>query len=136
MRTTIRRFLIPIAAGVAAAISGCDGGGGGPKVDSSAREVKLTGKVAIKGAPAKGGTVTFDPGNNFKRAFSPRSAPIKDDGTYEIATMTGENIISVNTPETAKDAGLGYNNQTIDVKAGSSTLDIQVPPGATAPSTP
>jgi hypothetical protein len=119
-----------------ASLPGCDGGAGGPRPDASATEVKLTGKVVVNGAPAKGGSVTFDPGNNYKRAFSPRTALITGDGTYEITTMTGPNIISVNTPETAKDANLGYNSQTVDVRAGSGSLDIQVPAGgSSAPAT-
>ncbi len=105
---------------------GC--GGDVPGVSSSLTEAKVSGKVTIKGQPAKQGNVTFNPAN-VNRKVGSRTAPIKD-GTYEITTLVGGNAVSV---DGTKDPAAGaYNTKNFDVPAGSSTLDLDLPFNAAA----
>ncbi len=55
---------------------------------------KLTGKVAYKGAPVTGGTLTISP----EGEGAIYSAPIKADGTYSIASIpAGEFVVTIET---------------------------------------
>ena len=52
----------------------------------------VTGVVTVKGKPASGGQITFNPSNRDRKvpAFA---APIGQDGSYTIKTYTGENEV-------------------------------------------
>jgi len=125
---TLRRWMGGCATlALVFAVQGCDSGGGGaPPVSSSHDLVKVTGTVKINGAPATGGKVTFDGANTARKDVAPKTADIDKDGKFEIETVTGENRVTVNTPETAKDTKLMMNQKMVDVKAGAS-VDIEVP---------
>ena len=94
---------------------------------SSTAEAKGTGTVTVHGKPMTSGTVTFD-ASNSARPGAARTANIKSDGTYEVSTLVGQNILRVNGPEITKNPELGYANETIDVPAGGTTKDIILPP--------
>ena len=61
-------------------------------MDTSLTEVTVTGVVTVKGKPASGGQITFNPSNRDRKvpAFA---APIGQDGSYTIKTYTGENEV-------------------------------------------
>jgi hypothetical protein len=104
------------------------GCGDQPSVTSSTEEGTVKGTVTIKGKLAKKGSVTFDPSNYRRTDAQPRTAPIKEDGTYEITTLVGENSVRVGGRE-AENAGAAYVTIPIDVKSGqANTLDIKLPP--------
>src|SRR5262249_4197671 len=99
--------------------------------ESSTAEAKVTGKVEVNGKPMTSGTVTFD-ASNIARTNAAHTGNIKSDGTYEVTTLVGKNILRVNGPEIAKNPGLGYAHETIDVPADGPTKHISPPP----PNTP
>jgi len=108
---------------------GCSGK---PSVVSSSAEAKVTGTVKVNGKPMTSGTVTLDPSNYARASAGPRTGEIKSDGTYEVTTLVGKNLLRVNGPEIIKNPGLGYANETVDVPSGGTTHDIILPP----PNTP
>src|SRR5271163_4954532 len=72
-------------------VSGC--GDGRPPMDTSMTEATVSGVVSVKGVPATGGTVLFNP-SNAGRIVPTRTAPIGPDGNYTIKTLTGINQVS------------------------------------------
>jgi hypothetical protein len=99
----MKRSLWAIASLTAMALvafgQGCDGT---PSVDTSQNEVTVTGIVKVKGQPATGGQISFNPSNRDRKvpAFS---APIGQDGSFTIKTYTGENEVRF-----AGDVAKGY----------------------------
>lgn len=67
-------------------LQGC--GDGKPWVDTSMTEATVSGTVAVKGIPATGGKILFNP-SNAKRIVPTRIADIGPDGSYTIKTLTG-----------------------------------------------
>jgi len=131
MRVSRRWLTSAAATALSVAAWGCSGGGT-PAVDTSTAEAKVTGTVKVNGKPMTSGTVTFDPTNTARASAGARTGEIKSDGTYEVTTLVGKNVLRVNGPEIAKNPGLGYANETIDVPSGGTTHDIILPP----PNTP
>ena len=127
----VSRWWLTRAAATAFSVAAWGCSDGTPSVDSSTDEAKVTGTVKVNGKPMTSGTVTFD-ASNIARTGAARTANIKSDGTYEVSTLVGKNILRVNGPEIAKNPGLGYANETIDVPSGGTTHDIILPP----PNTP
>ena len=126
----ISRWWLASAATTAFSVAAC-GCSGGPSATSSATEAKVSGTVKVYGKFMTSGTVTLDPSNYARENANPRSGPIKADGTYEITTLVGMNVVRVAGPEITKKPGLGYANETIDVPAGGMTHDIVLPPAHT-----
>ena len=125
-----RWWLAPVAAtALSVAAWGCSDR---PSVVSSTAEAKVTGTVKVNGKPMTSGTVTLDPSNYARANAEPRTGAIKSDGTYEVTTLVGKNLVRVNGPEITKNPGLGYANYSIDVPSGGTTYDIILPP----PNTP
>ena len=118
-----------LAPAVATALSvagwGCSGK---PSVDTSTAQAKVTGTVKVNGKPMTSGTVTLDPTNVARANAGARKGEIKSDGTYEVTTLVGKNLVRVNGPEITKNPGLGYANETVDVPSGGTTHDIILPP--------
>ena len=85
------RAIVSLTAATLVAL-GQDGCSGTPSVDTSLTEVTVTGVVKVKGNPASGGQISFNPSNRDRkvRAFT---APIGPDGSYTIKTYTGENEV-------------------------------------------
>ena len=123
-----RWWLAPAAAALLVAAWGCSGR---PAVDSSTAEAKVTGTVKVNGKPMTSGTVTLDPSNYARKDAEPRVGQIKSDGSYEVTTLVGKNLVRVNGPEITKNPGLGYANETIDVPSSGMTHDIVLPPAHT-----
>ena len=121
-----RRGMVGAATALIAAW-GCDGGGGAPSASSSTEEATVQRTVTIKGVPAAGGEIQFDPAN-VNRKVMPRTAPIGKDGTYTIKTLVGGNSVTVRGPAIDKDLGLAANQQMVEVHPGQNTIPIRVPP--------
>ncbi|MGE3820449.1 MAG: hypothetical protein AB7I30_13625 [Isosphaeraceae bacterium] len=81
------------------AATGCEGK---PSVSTSKTEVTVTGTVTLHGKKATRGEIVFDPANYLRANESVRTAPISKDGTYSIRTLTGQNMVRVQTPEVMK----------------------------------
>ena len=126
----VSRWRLTTAAATALSLAACGCSDGTPSVESSTAEAKVTGTVKVNGKSMTSGTVTFD-ASNYARTNGARTANIKSDGTYEVTTLVGRNILRVNGPEISKNPGLGYANETIDVPAGGTTKDIILPPPKT-----
>jgi hypothetical protein len=121
-----RSWSLASLAAVALVVAGC--GEDKPSVESSAQEGTVTGTVKIRGKPMKGGEITFDPTNYQRKDAKQRTGKIGDDGTYSVSTLVGHNAVRVLGPAITKEPSLGYAAQTLEVTAGSNTLDIDLPP--------
>jgi len=115
--------LTTIAAVLGVAAWGCDDGK--PPVSSSMTEAKVKGTVTVKGKRLTKGQVTFNPSNYLRKTEPPRSAPISQDGAYEITTLVGENMVTLE--KTGQEKALGYQLMTCDVKEGENVFDIELP---------
>ena len=57
-----------------------------------------------------------------------QTAKVKSDGTYEVTTNVGHNVVRILGPAVKKEPTLGYVSQTIDVKSGENKIDLDFPP--------
>jgi hypothetical protein len=125
----VRSARVGIVGLVAAALLplswGC--GGGPPPVESSTEEAKVAGRVQIRGKPATGGMVVFDPTNVRRKMATVRKADIGPDGAYSITTLIGDNTVRVEGIEAEK-AGVQFDMVTVDVKRGENEIPIALPP--------
>jgi hypothetical protein len=121
------------AMGVAllSSVGGCDDGR--PSVESSTEEAKVVGKVTIKGKPASGGKIVFDPSNVERKMAPVASAEIAPDGSYSLATLIGDNVVRVEGPEAEK-AGVQLDLVPVDVKRGENEIPISLPRDPEGPS--
>jgi hypothetical protein len=89
MNGSLRAIVSLTAATVGVLGQGCSDT---PYVDTSQTEVTVSGVVKVKGQPASGGQISFNPSNRDRKvpAFT---APIGPDGSYTIKTYTGENEV-------------------------------------------
>ena len=120
------RHALALAAVLAPTSWGCSSGT--PAVDTTLSEAKVTGKVTVRGKPMKGGEISFNPSNYKRQDTVARKVPIKNDGSYEITTLEGRNAVSFSGPAVTKEPQLAYGIITYDVKAGTNTFDIELPP--------
>ncbi len=111
-------------------LSGCGGG------------ATVSGKVTYKGDKVTGGNVTFSPvAKDGAKAGTPVTATLNADGTYSVTGATaGKNKVSfavatsadpvvLKPGESAKPApfsGLMVKDQDVEVKGGTSTVDIEL----------
>jgi hypothetical protein len=116
-----------------AAVPGCDDGT--PPVDSSKTEATVIGVVKVKGVPAAGGEVVFNPSNRF-RLVPARTATIGADGTYRVTTYTGGNEVSFSGEVASKNRGVGLLKQYVDVKSGENRADFDLMGDGAQPSFP
>ncbi len=125
--TLARRALSgSLAATLAVALWGC--WEDKPATESSTAEAKVTGKVMIHGKPMTSGELTFNPQNYLRKDAAARKAKVNPDGTYEVTTLVGRNSVMISGPAITKEPQLAYGAQTIDVKDGTNTLNIELPP--------
>jgi hypothetical protein len=89
MKRSLRPIVALMPAILMALAQGCSDT---PAVDTSQIEVPVTGVVMVKGKPASGGQISFNPSNR-DRKVSAFTAPIGQDGSYSIKTYTGENEV-------------------------------------------
>jgi hypothetical protein len=127
----------PALAVLIAVLGGCDGA---PSVDSSKTEATVTGHVSVKGKPAKGGEIIFDP-SNVDRPVGPRSAPIGADGSYTITTFTGGNLVKFGGKLVSENPGLFRFKKYQEFQRGANTADFDLladaePASPTIPANP
>jgi hypothetical protein len=107
---------------------GCDGsGGGGSSVSSSTEQAKAKGKVTYKGKPLAKIEVRFNPANVNRKSAATVTATTKDDGSYEITSLVGDNIVSLTGGVVSKNPSLTYFSKPVDLTAGENSIDIDVP---------
>jgi hypothetical protein len=106
-----------------ATVPGC--GDGKPSIDTSLTEATVTGVVSVKGVPATGGTILFNPSNSG-RLVPTRTAEIGPDGSYTIKTYTGDNLVTFGGAVAAKNAGVGLMREYASVQAGSNKIDYDL----------
>jgi hypothetical protein len=105
------------------AVQGC--GDGKPSTDSSLTEATVSGKVSVKGEPATGGTILFNPSNSG-RIVPARTAEIQPDGRYTIKTFTGDNQVSFGGDVATKNTGVGLLKEYASVASGENTIDFDL----------
>ena len=104
-------------------VFGCDGG---PSADSSNTEATVKGVVKIAGNPATEGEILFDAANIKRPNVPMRSAPIGNDGSYTIKTLTGENLIRLGGAITKKNGSLQSTKRAMMVTSGENTFNFEV----------
>jgi hypothetical protein len=102
---------------------GC--GDGKPPTDSSLNEATVSGKVSVKGVPASGGSIVFNPSNSG-RIVPPRTAEIAADGSYTIKTYTGDNQVSFGGEVATKNIGVGLLKEYASVASGANQIDFDL----------
>ena len=102
---------------------GCESSPRSPVDKASSTEVKVSGKVTVKGMPASKGKVTVSPTGP---AFVERITDIRRDGSYEVTTFVGMNSFSVRGTGNPA-AGDAYNKANFEVKEGQNTINLDLP---------
>jgi hypothetical protein len=116
---------------VVIAPAGCDSGK--PPVEDSLEEATVKGTVKVRGKPLDGGEIVFNP-SNPKRIVPARIAPIGKDGSYTVKALIGLNIVTATPPKARNRSqgratfGLEYDEKSVDVKPGESTVDLDFLP--------
>ena len=80
------------------------------------------------------GELRFNP-QNYSCARTPRSGRRRSTrmGPTRVTTLVGQNSVMIfGAPRSLKEPQLGYGAQTIDVKDGTNTLNIELPPPSQA----
>jgi hypothetical protein len=113
-----------VAGLVVVACWGC--GSGAPSVSSSSEEADVKGTVTIKGKPATGGEITFDPSNINRRDVKLNITKIGSDGTYALKTLVGENAVRVSGTQVDKHPSLATNQVNVVVNSGENTIPVDV----------
>ena len=106
------------------AAMGC---GGRPSAEGSMTEATVRGTVTINGKPATTGEVVFDPSNYERPNAEAYRTPIQEDGSYEITTLVGYNMVQIDSEEAAR-ADAAYSTIDYEVQQGENTFDIKLPP--------
>jgi len=89
-------------------------------------EATVKGTVRAGGKPVSRGEITFNPAN-VNRKVPPRTEKIKPDGTYEIRTYLGQNVVSVAKTGTNKQQQ-STTARGFDVQSGdNNTYDFELP---------
>ncbi len=108
---------------VASLLQGC--GEGKPWVDTSLTEASVSGTVSVKGTPATGGKILFNP-SNAGRIVPTRTADIGPDGSYTIKTLTGDNRVTFEGELASKNPGLGLIKEYAKVGSGENHVDFDL----------
>jgi hypothetical protein len=106
-----------------AVVAGC--GDGKPSVDTSLTEATVTGVVSVKGKPATGGKINFNPAN-AGRIVGINSADIGKDGSYTAKTLTGDNQVTFTGEVAVKNTGVGLIREYAVVKSGENKIDYDL----------
>ena len=115
--------LIPFAVLVLAIAHGCSDGK--PPIDTSHNEATVSGVVSVKGKPATGGKINFNPSNSG-RIVGISTADIGPDGSYTVKTYTGGNQVTFSGEVALKNPGLGLVREYADVKRGENKIDYDL----------
>lgn len=105
---------------------GCDSTGV-PAESASTTQAKVKGKVTVDGKPLAGAEIRFNPANANRKSAPIASATIAADGTYEVTTLVGQNIVTLAGKTIAKKRELMYFTRGCDVKEGDNSFDVTVP---------
>jgi len=114
---------LAIAISTTCLTQGC--GDGKPSTDTSLNEATVTGKVSIRGVPATGGTILFNPSNSG-RIVPARTAEIQPDGRYTIKTYTGDNQVTFGGEVAKNNMGVGLLREYASVQGGSNEIDFDL----------
>ncbi len=117
----IRTALLALVA--ASLLQGC--GEGTPWVDTSLTEASVSGTVSVKGTPATGGKILFNP-SNAGRIVPTRTADIGPDGTYTIKTLTGDNRVTFEGEVASKNVGVGLLKEYAKVESRENHVDFDL----------
>jgi len=117
----IRAALLALV--VASLLQGC--GEGKPSVDTSLTEASVSGTVSVKGTPATGGKILFNP-SNAGRIVPTRTADIGPDGTYTIKTLTGDNRVTFEGEVASKNVGVGLLKEYAKVESRENHVDFDL----------
>jgi hypothetical protein len=112
-----------VAAVLLLAAVGC--GDGKPSIDTSLTEATVKGLVTIKGTPATGGEIRFNPSNSG-RVVAARSARIGPDGAYTIKTYTGDNVVTFDGEVASKNRGVGLIREYAKVASGEQEVNFDL----------
>lgn len=110
------------------ALGGC-GGSGTPAASSSTEKATVKGKVTRQGKPLAKVEVRFNAANINRKSAPTATATTKDDGSYEVTTLVGENSVQLaGAAANSKDAKINYFSKSLDVKSGENPpFDIEAP---------
>lgn len=123
---TVAKVVLPVLFALGPIVlAGCQGGT--PAVETSKTEATVRGQVIVRGKPASGGQVWFDPANYRRKDVAAVSAEVTKEGTYEITTLIGENSVRYEGPAVARDRELDGVAQGYVVKEGDNEFDIVLP---------
>jgi hypothetical protein len=106
-----------------AILIGC--GDGKPSVDTSLTEATVSGVVSVKGKPATGGKINFNPANSG-RIVGINSADIGPDGSYTVKTLTGDNQVTFSGEVGIKNPGVGLIREFAVVRSGENKVDYDL----------
>jgi hypothetical protein len=128
-----RRYVLPLWTCLLMFGHGCDEGP--PAVDSSKTEATVSGVVKVRGVPADGGEIAFNPSNHL-RVVPAKTAPIGPDGSFTVTTYTGGNEVSFRGTVATKNRGVGLIKEFVDVKRGENKVEFDLMGQGTRPSIP
>jgi len=114
--------------------SGCGSDAGAPAVSGSMEEATVKGVVRLRGKPMKNGRVTFRTANVNRPNAPVREAEIGAGGEYTARTLVGLNFVEIAGAEltTPRNRMFLDNEQSLIIKSGENTLDLDLPPKAPA----
>jgi hypothetical protein len=115
--------LVPVVGLILPIANGCSDGK--PAIDTSNNQATVTGVVTVKGKPAPGGKINFNPSNSG-RIVGISSADIGPDGSYTVKTYTGGNQVTFSGEVAIKNPGLGLVREYADVKSGENKIDYDL----------
>jgi hypothetical protein len=121
------RPLIGLLIATTLACCGCDGSSGAPLASSSTTEAKVKGKVTRKGKPLARAEIRFNPANVNRKTVPMATATTAADGSYEVTTLVGENVVTLGSRALRKNTRLQYTARTLDVKEGENRFDLPLP---------
>ncbi|WP_165220199.1 hypothetical protein [Aquisphaera insulae] len=104
-------------------LPGC--GDGKPSTDTSLTEATVSGVVTVKGTPATGGEIHFNP-SNYARIVPARTAPIGPDGKYTVKTYTGDNVVTFGGEVATKNRGVGLMKEGTVVQSGDNEINFDL----------
>lgn len=125
MKWVHRRLCSASAAAAVLFLAGCGGPSGGSDATSSMTEAQVKGVVTVDGKPARKGRITFNPAN-VNRKVGLRTAKIQPDGTYEITTYVGQNLVSASHLG-VKNPRIEMAAKTFDVQPGPNSFNLELP---------
>jgi hypothetical protein len=88
---------------------------------------RVKGKVSFNGRPLAKAEIRFNSANVNRKSAPTATATIGVDGTYEVTTLVGENIVTLGGRALRKDTRLQYAAKRVEVKEGDNTFDLRLP---------